>query len=834
MERVECVLADRRIKQRICALIVIALLASGTPQLKSNVYADNSLISQREVLDSAVALYESLNNSEIEVPAGLSGNGLDESYLKAVVMGYANMDDAEEINGLDEISKQDFMEILYKTIINYDPSYALSEEETDAILNECYDNAYIRDENRTSYAFMLKQGIITTNHGTEPNKPVTRENAEMLMKLVNDYFIQNVTITVGKNDITIGSSVDVLIEAMGEPNRIDPSEYSFDWYVYNGSCSEFCMVGVEGSRICALFTNCGDFSFETLSGGCDFNMTADYEGRDNFKFFSDSEGRLDALMYNPREKGLDQSAELQQAKSAELLDFINANRSKNAKTVYVEDSNLSGEAWLSSMDDSDTDGDGITVEFGYDVYEVYEQLLNSDSDVLSADSGFVSSIGLDADMDENGVQMSLVTAMNAAPIPETERTVEFEKPDYSVNEVDEVTTPILVSPSADNIYNAGDDVVIELAEQAATEYHIEVFDIESDEYAVNEYIKTDDTEITLPAELFTEGCDYSLIISSITADGASLSAEEVKFSYGSAFGTGVHITSPKTETVTDDDYIKVTWESDAYSDFNVELYNEQGELVTSALLEGEYEALIQGIDPGKYSVFVTALRRGTEIEKARDGIEFEIEAAIPVINEIILEPEDKYYFVYEDEAMGVLYLYDEELVDVDGVKKKKIIQKQVKATKGYRQLAKRQRRMEFTTGEPVLTRHMFTTEYSSETGAAIVAEAEKYLGVDYVWGGTSPSGFDCSGLVQYCLNTLGISIDRVAEDQFNCGMPVSRDELQPGDLVFFEQNGYIHHVGIYVGDNMMIHAPHTGDVVRYQSLDSEYYQREYAGARRVY
>lgn len=826
-------MTDRRIKQRLCALIVVALLASGT-QLNRNVYADNSLISGMEVLEQAVVLYENLQNGEIEIPVDLADTGLDESFLKAVIMGYANMEDADEFSGLSEISKQDFMEILYKTIINYDPTYAISEEETNAILNECYDNAYIRDENRTSYAFMLKQGIITTNHGTNPNKPVTRESSEILINLVREYFMQNVTITVGKNEITIGSNVDNLLAEMGEPNRIDESEYGFDWYVYNSNYSEFCMIGVEGSRVCAVFTNCGDFSYETLTSGCDFQMTADYEGLGNFKFFSDTAGRLDAIMYNPREKGLDRSAELQQAKSSELLDFINANRSKNARTIYVEDSNLSSEAWLSSMDGSETEQNTVTLKSGYDVYSVYKQLLTSDSEVLTADSGFVSSIGLDAAVDESGVQMSLVTADSAAPIPETAGKIEFEETGYSLNEVETVTTPILVSPATGDIYNGGDDIVIELAEQASTEYHIEVFDVESDEYAVNEYIKTDETRINLPAELFTEGCDYTVIVSSVTSDGTVLSAEEVNISYGSAFSTGVRIKTPEIDTVTDDDYMKITWESDVYSDFSVELYNENDELLASTVLEGENEALIQGIDPGKYSVFVTALRKGTAVEKARDAVTFEIEAAIPVINEIILEPEDKYYFVYEDEALGVLYLYDEELVDVDGVTKKKIIQKQVKATKGYRQLAKRQQHMEFTTGAPVLTRRMFTTEYSSETGMAIVAEAEKYLGVDYVWGGTSPSGFDCSGLVQYCLNSLGISIDRVAEDQFNAGMPVSRDELQPGDLVFFEQNGYIHHVGIYVGNNMMIHAPHTGEVVKYQSLDDEYYKREYAGARRVY
>ena len=68
--------------------------------------------------------------------------------------------------------------------------------------------------------------------------------------------------------------------------------------------------------------------------------------------------------------------------------------------------------------------------------------------------------------------------------------------------------------------------------------------------------------------------------------------------------------------------------------------------------------------------------------------------------------------------------------------------------------------------------------------------------------------------VQYVCNSFGINVNRVAEDQFKNGTAVNKDELQPGDLVFFEQNGYIHHVGIYAGDGMMIHAPRTGDVVK--------------------
>ena len=123
---------------------------------------------------------------------------------------------------------------------------------------------------------------------------------------------------------------------------------------------------------------------------------------------------------------------------------------------------------------------------------------------------------------------------------------------------------------------------------------------------------------------------------------------------------------------------------------------------------------------------------------------------------------------------------------------------------------------------------------ASSKGQAIVNTAKKYLGVPYVWGGTSPRGFDCSGLVQYVCRQNGISVNRVAADQARNGSYVSRDNLQPGDLVFFAKGGRIHHVGIYVGNGNMIHAPQTGDVVKISSINSSYRKSTYAGARRVY
>lgn len=117
---------------------------------------------------------------------------------------------------------------------------------------------------------------------------------------------------------------------------------------------------------------------------------------------------------------------------------------------------------------------------------------------------------------------------------------------------------------------------------------------------------------------------------------------------------------------------------------------------------------------------------------------------------------------------------------------------------------------------------------------AILDTADDYLGVPYLWGGTTPSGFDCSGFVQYVYRENGISLPRVADDQLHAaGTYISRSQLQPGDLVFFGSGDYASHVGIYVGEGMMIHSPSTGKVIQYTSIDSSYYSSRFIGGKRV-
>jgi cell wall-associated NlpC family hydrolase len=117
---------------------------------------------------------------------------------------------------------------------------------------------------------------------------------------------------------------------------------------------------------------------------------------------------------------------------------------------------------------------------------------------------------------------------------------------------------------------------------------------------------------------------------------------------------------------------------------------------------------------------------------------------------------------------------------------------------------------------------------SSFSGAVGVAMAQ--LGKPYVWAASGPDSFDCSGLIIYAFSAVGRSLPHSTYALYNLGVPVSRDQLQPGDLVFFDGLG---HAGIYIGGDQFVHAPHSGDVVKISSLNEGWYAGSYDGARRI-
>jgi cell wall-associated NlpC family hydrolase len=129
------------------------------------------------------------------------------------------------------------------------------------------------------------------------------------------------------------------------------------------------------------------------------------------------------------------------------------------------------------------------------------------------------------------------------------------------------------------------------------------------------------------------------------------------------------------------------------------------------------------------------------------------------------------------------------------------------AQQAAQQLAKQQ-----SAGNTISSSNGASNLAPSDKVATVIATAEKYLGVPYVWGGTSPSGFDCSGLMQYVFHSVGVNLPRTAAMQQDVGTRISPSQVQSGDLVF--QGDPAFHVGMYIGNGQWINAPETGDVVK--------------------
>ena len=129
-----------------------------------------------------------------------------------------------------------------------------------------------------------------------------------------------------------------------------------------------------------------------------------------------------------------------------------------------------------------------------------------------------------------------------------------------------------------------------------------------------------------------------------------------------------------------------------------------------------------------------------------------------------------------------------------------------------------------------------SSDSSSNNGTVnkVISLAKGKVGNRYVWGATGPNTFDCSGFTQWLYKQVGISIPRVSKDQSKYGKSVSRSNLQPGDLLFFNTSGSgVSHVGLYIGNGQMIHAANSKKGVRHDSITSGYYYNKFTNARRV-
>lgn len=200
----------------------------------------------------------------------------------------------------------------------------------------------------------------------------------------------------------------------------------------------------------------------------------------------------------------------------------------------------------------------------------------------------------------------------------------------------------------------------------------------------------------------------------------------------------------------------------------------------------------------------------------------------------------KEQMILENDRLVSIKLKQEQKMDElkgDKLKQEKLIEEAKKQARLYIDKIKKEEELLSETKQIVKEARKSTPKYIPSRGAtaisdaAIVAYASNFLGTPYKWGANGPNYFDCSGYTKYIFAHFGINIPRVSRDQAKGGVYVPKSQLKPGDLVFYAYNngkGDIHHVGMYIGNGMYIHAPRTGDVVKISPVD----RNDYATARR--
>lgn len=888
-------MSDNTKLKKLRLALITAAIASGITAMGSQALASDEAISQKEMYTQAVVLYEKLTGSEVEVPQALAELCDEASVSKAVMLGFANADEINSVSEEPSLRKQDAMTVLYKTIIDFDDSFALTSDEVDEILNTCNDNALLDEENRVGYAFMIKHGIINCNVETEPNKEITLNSCQLFIDSLYDLFVQDVSFSVGETVVKIGANIESVTDVLGEPSRIDKSDCGFDWYIYNSDYNNFMMVGVRSGRICAFFSNSRALNFNGITPGSSMLETYNYSSEDGFRFFSDDDGLFDAILFNTAYLTPESADLSSDPRAFELIDIINSYRAGHelpvleiSKSLTEQVQKMAGQPKYTelALDDSrDHIMDGAHHEADFDIFSIYDNMLTDGGEFFEPSARTiavstsitdkyqtVASIAIENESTKDAVATDAAGLDSIVPEPEVspepseateapaqpaeaakEKTVEEETSPAAISE--ETPDFAIVNPYENAVVSSENDLKIELDKEYENKFYVRIFSYEDDEYIVNSYIKPEGKTITINKDSFIIGRDYRVSISKISETGTS-AEQSFSFTYGEAPEDAVAITSLDIDPVIDDDAINLTWDSELYRDFVVDIYNEDGQLMVTHDAADTHEASIRNIEPGSYYLYVTAVRHGDKsIGKAQDYRHITIKLPEPLISEYILEEGEKFYPVYTDDDLGLVYFYDEDIIDVDeidkkgrtvSVKKKKITEKQVKATGYYKLLANAQQKIPYFTGSDkkdiitdangvVSANYHIGVSSSNDIGNAIVEEAKKYLGIPYLWGGTTPNGFDCSGLAQYVHASLGIKISRTTYTQINEGTPIPREQLQPGDLVFFQSGGDVHHVGIYAGDGMMIHAPYTGSYIQYQSIDnSEYYSSQFCGGRRMY
>lgn len=623
----------------IITIIISSLIIIGI-QPKKEVYAekpntmtiaDGENISKHDFFEIVILLYEKLSNNVVSSDV-LDEKQFDEIIRKSYTLGLLNEDDGSLYATDIQLSKQEAAKILYNIIINYDSNFVVASDEAEIILNDCYDNAMIYNENKISYAFMLKHGIIERQNISEPNVTLT---TQMAADMANQLFLQfnkTVCFNVDGKNIAVGDSVIKLIKDFGMPSRVDSSEYGFEWYVYNSDYSNYFMVGVTNERICSFYSNSNKVSYNDVAVGDSYEL-AKMHNLAGLKFIFSYDGIVEAIYYNTDTHKKRITEKIRENQQLQIIDMLNCFRQKNKLPIYIHNESMTDVALQNSKsltksgNDIDIDTKTCSVRAN-DVFEIYKSIVsnsNYKNDFLK-NKKEMSYIGVGV-WCEDDILTATVLVDSKTKVKNTHEptlyNVKFDK-DTVKNKFTYGTlnAPIIVSPKNEEVFNYGTNLIIDLDDAKSSQYLIEIIDVERAYSIVHCYVTGGKTRFVFPAELFEDGIDYTIIVSTIDDVGNVLPSEEVTIVYG--YAKPPIILSPTYKHSISATSIGVIWQKSIYSDFQVELFDENRNIICSTRSVNATQTQLDGLSVGKYCLSVSALRRDTNIVKSQGIVEFEI------------------------------------------------------------------------------------------------------------------------------------------------------------------------------------------------------------------
>lgn len=600
---------------------------SVAPPQELNDYQQSDVSLRVGFITEIVNIYEDITGKEISMGTA-EENYTDgkESLLKAEALGLIESNDKVFYTENEGITLQSAADITYKMLTAADPAFAVTADEASHILNNEYNNSVIDEKSKTAYAFMVKHRIITNNFSENPLLPMTKEKAETVSGNIRQIFNSGIEFLTDGKKLTIGQSSASLVAKFGNPNRIDKTQYGFDWYIYNADYKNFMMVGVREGVICAFFSNSRNFECNGIKSGENM-LRADEEIGDICTLLTDEQtGLLDAVYYissNGVEKS-EVTDEIRISESERLLDMINSARAKKKLPAYLYNTELSHKAKKNSIRLAEGNGEWgaegeIAHLYGADLFACYEEMLSLRCENIwtySPKQTAYGGIGIFYDKDKMYVTMSADDSSRLSVSP-PKQTV----PQNKVYPTVKAGIPIITAPTDNEKVADGEPILFMFGGAGAEKYHIEVLNCETRDYVVNTDITGDLTDWRVSADRFESGIDYEVNVKAYYG-GEQVLEHTALIQYGEA--TPVEILAPTAEHILTKSEIPIIWRSDIYTDFRIDVYDAKNELTASSRIIDEKQTDISDLAAGKYTLKISAMRRDTNIVKATSETEFEI------------------------------------------------------------------------------------------------------------------------------------------------------------------------------------------------------------------